>query len=267
MNWFEPIFAQMTSWGPLLAEVWRIGAIFLLSLLVASLAGSRRSMRSRLIVAALLVGLWESVMPASPLSFLEGRAAGLQDEVLIILLLALAGLVGIARNLRRPALHQLPLSLAALLVAGLGYAYHLVLINGLDAQMRAESAGQLSRLLSLEDDAWRELCALEVYTCGTGLPASPHTAFEQDLTDWMNHALPSGTSGRIASSDGTLAADPPHVWAAERKEGRIRWIMQPRVLSTQSLQLAFFSLSMLALVFWTGAAIAVEHLHRRRRHR
>lgn len=262
MNWFEPIFLDLAPHAGLIAECWRAAAILLLGAVATAVLLRGGRLRHRLIGALAIFTTWEALMPDRPLSFLPGRVAALQDEVLLILALALIGILGVLRSLRRPRLQALPLSIAALMIASLGYTYHLVLINGLDAQLRAERATQLSHLLDLSDPAWVEVCALPGHRCGDELPRSPQTAFEHELNDWMTHALPNGRNGRVASSDGTLGAQPPNVWAAERQDGQVRWIRLDRTPETRAVELAFFSFSLFAVIFWFAAALGVEHLHR-----
>lgn len=265
MNWFEPLYRDAIWLAHPLSEFWRLAAIAFLGFAGASILMGLRSLDLRFIIAGIFTIAWEIALPDAPLGFLEGRAGGLQDEVLIILLMLALGMIGTLRSLRSPRLQVLPVSIAALMIASLSYTYHLVLINGFDGSLRHVEAAALTQTLDLGPDAWDQYCALENHLCGEGLPTTGYTGFDRDLGDWVAHALPAETEGRIWSSDGTLGANPPHIWAAERSQGALRWIMVDRSAQAKSLELAFFTMANIALIFWTLAALAVELLHRRRR--
>lgn len=264
MNWFEPLFRDALWLAHPLSEAWRLGAILFLGFACASIVFGLRTPGRRLTFAGLFVALWEAGLPTTPLGFLSGRVGGLQDEVLIIFLMSALGLYGICRSLRRPRLHILPLSIAALMIASLSYAYHIVLINGFDGALRDTEAAALARTLDLTPDAWAQYCTLEGHLCGDGHPQTGLPGFDRDLGDWITHALPGDTEGRIWSSDGTLGANPPHIWAAERAGNTLKWIMVDRSLQAKALEFAFFVMASLALAFWSAAALMVECLHRRR---
>jgi len=264
LNWFEPLYRDAMWLAHPLSEFWRLGAIAFLGFASASILMGLRSLDLRFIIAALFTIAWEIALPDAPLGFLEGRVGGLQDEVLIILLMLALGVIGTLRSLRRPRLQILPVSIAALMIATLSYAYHLVLINGFDGTLRQAEAAALAQTLDLGPDAWAQYCTIDGHSCGEGIPTTGYAGFDRDLGDWVAHALPAGTEGRIWSSDGTLGANPPHIWAAERSQGVLRWIMVDRSAQAKALELAFFTMANIALIFWTLAALAVELLHRRR---
>ena len=266
MNWFELLYRDAMWLAHPLSEFWRLGAIAFLGFAGTSILMGLRSLDLRFIIAGIFTIAWEIALPDAPLGFLEGRAGGgLQDEVLIILLMLALGIVGTLRSLRGPRLQVLPVSIATLMIASLSYTYHIVLINGFDGSLRHTEATALARTLDLGPEAWDQYCKLDKHLCGEGLPATGFTGFDRDLGDWAAHALPAGTEGRLWSSNGTFGAQPPHIWAAERSQGVLRWIMVDRSAQAKALELAFFVMANIALIFWTLAALAVELLHRRRR--
>ncbi|MBV6634201.1 MAG: hypothetical protein KI792_14335 [Alphaproteobacteria bacterium] len=262
MNWFEPVFQGIIPLGDTLLGYWVLLTSMMLAYTLASWVRPRWHQLIRLAIGFVFGQAWIALVPPQPLGSMGGRLGGFQDEVFLVLTLIVIGLGGIVYSLFRPRLNVLAPAIAALLIGGLSYTYHIILANGLDEADRAQQAEELSALLTLSDEAYGEVCALPLYECGDGPPETAHQAFNRDLGDWLSFAPPD-YRGLIASSNGAVTTNPTYVWAAEIADDGVRWIKKDYQNQTNALNLVFGMMLLLASSFWFFAAVLVEMLHER----
>ena len=262
MNWFEPVYQDMVPWGDHLLAMWALLSSALLTYAVTSLVRPAWSLRRRLLIGVVIGLLWQEFMPSRPLAFMDGRIGGLQDEVFLVIAMLLIGLYGIAYSFYRFRFRILVPAIATLVVGGLSYTYHIVLANGLDAVDRHEQAQELVAMLSLSNRVYREMCTLEIYSCGTGIPNTGHEIFDRELAAWIGN-LPPGSQGYISSSNGAVTTNPTYIWAGEITDNGVNWIKKSYQGQTESLNFAFGIMLALASSFWLSAAVLAEYLHER----
>ena len=274
MNWFEDVFAALLPMSDAIGSIWWTVSLLWLGQAGAVALGVRR-WTPRLAAAFATWGLWPVLVPSAPLAGFDGvvpdRVTSLQDDAILVLAMMALGAGMVVRQIlglraRRLDVTSFPVGVALLVMGGLAYTYHLVLMNGVDEAQRAAEARSLVRILDLDDSVRAQICSLPDHWCGQGMPRTGNPRFDSDLAVWFGRMAQTRDGIRAASSNGAVTSAPTYVWAA-RRDGAgvesIRWIAREYQSQTDALELGFRSLLGLATLFWAGAALAVEAAHRR----
>lgn len=272
MNWFDPVFAHLQGYSAAFEDLWKYLSLLCLGQLLVLISG-RVSWRSRLTGALGFAALWDIFVPSLPLAFVPGRIGGLRDEVFFVLLMIVAGAVGITMawrgtpaHARRNRVALLSSAIGVLAISSLSLFYHMVLLNGFDQAARRIEGVRLEQILQLQGPGFEAVCNEKIYTCGRGYPNGPDKDFNRDAGDWLASAR-SRPDVMMTSSNGTFTAGPTYVWAARKVKGRITWIWTSYQATTDRLELAFWLILSTVAAFWSAGPLLVEILHRRRRRR
>jgi VanZ family protein len=266
MNWFEDFFPHLIQYRETFAELWHFMTAAMLGMGLALIISPRSSVVTRILAAIVAVGVTETI-PDTPLGFMSGRLAGVQEDVFLIIIALLVGITGVFRFLTKKRIGLLANSIALVVTSSLAIGYHMLLINGLDETYRARDAYRLEAFLDTDS-----IDCLQVATwCGTGIPNTGHSFLNKEIKDWVGAAVSQGYQGKISDSVGTLSAMPTFVWAARIQNDEITWIAQDYSHKTVMLETVFFLIIFAGSAFWFSGALLLEYLHwsmlRRRRKR
>ena len=222
--------------------------------------------------AAVIVSFLDLV-PQMPLYSLvdSPRLKTLSGDAILYMVFMLLGLVSfmVFVDKRRKPIAGLASSLSLMVIMGLGYGYHVVMING----------GLKVQLMMLEDRVsyantvgWEErerFCERMELICGeTAKNEQPNTGFvevDRQLADYVGFYRSKLPEFGFTHSQALITTDQPFAVAYNEDRTGARWALDLKGarLSFDVFRIQFFIFMNLATLFWTllpGIVVGAHHL-------